>query len=24
MRAYRRRAEGRWDLVMYSLLQDDL
>lgn len=24
MRAYRRRAEGRWDLVMYSLLVDDL
>ena len=24
MRAYRRRGEGRWDLVMYSLLVDDL
>jgi RimJ/RimL family protein N-acetyltransferase len=24
MRAYRRRPEGRWDLVMYSLLADDL
>ena len=24
MRAYRRRPEGRWDLVMYSLLEDDL
>lgn len=24
MRAYRRRAEGRWDLVMYSLLADDV
>jgi RimJ/RimL family protein N-acetyltransferase len=24
MRGYRRRAEGRWDLVMYSLLADDL
>ena len=24
MRSYRRRAEGRWDLVMYSLLADDL
>jgi RimJ/RimL family protein N-acetyltransferase len=24
MRAYRRRGGGRWDLVMYSLLADDL
>jgi len=24
MRAYRRRGDGRWDLVMYSLLRDDL
>ena len=24
MRAYRRRPEGRWDLVMYSLLADDI
>jgi RimJ/RimL family protein N-acetyltransferase len=24
MRGYRRRPEGRWDLVMYSLLADDL
>jgi RimJ/RimL family protein N-acetyltransferase len=24
LRAYRRRPEGRWDLVMYSLLADDL
>lgn len=24
MRAYRRRGSGRWDLVMYSLLADDL
>ena len=24
MRGYRRRGDGRWDLVMYSLLVDDL
>jgi RimJ/RimL family protein N-acetyltransferase len=24
MRGYRRRPEGRWDLVMYSLLADDV
>jgi RimJ/RimL family protein N-acetyltransferase len=24
MRAYRRRGNGRWDLVMFSLLADDL
>jgi RimJ/RimL family protein N-acetyltransferase len=24
LRAYRRRAEGRWDLVMYSRLADDV